>query len=140
MIYMDKKVLSLGLVILVVGILLVVAYWPLTAVRGRDLSTEGYEVGDKVTIYGTITKIDTFMGQERIQIDGELYIYNIDQNTDMKEGDVVYGEVRYTQELFGLLNFWRLEEDLSLKRNVDMIFYAVTGVGVAVSAAGAVKV
>ncbi len=137
---MDKKLLSLGVVILIVGLFLVLAYWPMTAVRGRDLSLTDYEVGDTVKVYGTITRIYTFLGQEIIEIDGELDIVNVDSNTSRKEGDVVYGEVRYTQELLGLLNFWRLQGELGLKRNFDMIFYGIALAGVVVGTAGAVKV
>ncbi len=139
---MNKVLLYIGIVILVIGLILVVAFWPLTAVRGRDLSREDYEIGDTVKFYGTITSIDyiELLGVERIEIDGELEIYNAEERTDRKEGDVVYGEVRYSQELFGILNFWRLQGELNLKRNIDMIFYGISIAGVAVSAAGYSKI
>ena len=134
---MNKILLSIGVVILVLGLILVVAFWPLTAVRGRDLTTEGYEVGDKVTIYGTITRITQLGDLELIQIDGELEIVKTEGRTSMQEGDVIYGELRYSQTL---VRYWRIEGDLKPKMHIDLIFYGITGVGVAVSAAGAVKV
>ena len=134
---MNRILLSIGVVILVLGLILVVAFWPLTSVRGRDLTTDGYEVGDKVTIYGTITRIIPLGDLELIQIDGELEIVKTDGRTSMQEGDVIYGELRYSQTL---IRHWRIEGDLKPKMHVDLIFYAITGVGLAISAAGAVKV
>ncbi len=134
---MEKKILSIGIVIFVVGLFLVVAYWPLTAVKGRDISTDDYEVGDKVTIYGTITRITGLGEMYFIQIDGELEIVKLDGQTSMEEGDMIYGKIRCTQDI---IRYWRLEEDLKLKRNIDLLFYGITGVGVAVTTVGVVKI
>ncbi len=98
---MDKRVLSIGIVLLVIGIILIFAFWPLTAVGGRDISTDDYEVGDRVTIYGTITDITGIGEVVLVELDGDtdIIVEQSREEFDFEEGDVVYGEIRLSQEL-----------------------------------------
>lgn len=131
---MNKGLLSAGIVIIILGLFLALAFWPMVAVRGRGLSAADHDAGDKVTVYGTITRITSMGIVEFIQLDGELEIVNDGERTNRKEGDVVYCELRLSS-----LNIWMLNGDIRLKRNIDIPFYLISILGVGISAAGAVK-
>ena len=161
---MDKRILSAGLVILIVGIFLIVAFWPIFATNGKDLAEdqtdgqfESYDAGDTVMFTGTITDIGETnlpqwmrdLGLENmvhIEIDGELSIVLVGTSSiDHSIGDDVYGKiVLQEQDILGMgtREYWELEskDNLNSKQIINYVFYGITGVGVATTVAGAVKI
>lgn len=153
---MNRNLLSVGVVILLVGLFLMVAFWPLTGVSARDIASDheggdygSYDEGDKVKVYGTITDINTAdfsetwenVGAEDfiiVELDGDLTIFVSGRNeTDFSEGDQVYGEIEL--ETLLSLEYWNMDGDLRSKTTLDYIFYGVTGLGIGVALVGAIK-
>ncbi|MGM0405796.1 MAG: hypothetical protein ACQEQM_06615 [Thermoplasmatota archaeon] len=149
---MDKKVFSIGVTILLVGTFLIFAFWPLTATSARDLAEEkednyeDFEIGETLTVYGTITNIREFSIIDTnimiVELDGDFdFLIEGKDSIDFSEGDVVYCDITRGELLEGFddLGYWELEDELKSKRTIDLLFYALTGVGIAVAAYGAAK-
>lgn len=145
---MDEKILGVGVVILLVGLFLVVAFWPLTAVSGDKLADDldegkykSYDEGDKVTVYGTITDKSEFGNHLLIELDSDFTFLIEDKDSiDFSEGEDIYTEIYLKQEeLLGNFEYWAMKGQLNNKRNLDYIFYAVLGGGAIISAAGLIK-
>ncbi|MFW6038107.1 MAG: hypothetical protein ACOC89_01035 [Candidatus Saliniplasma sp.] len=148
---MDKKVFSIGVTILIIGTFLIFAFWPLTATSASELAEakednyEDFEIGETVTVYGTITDIRELDIFEIIvvELNGDIEIIIEDQTSiEFSEGDMVYCDITRGEliEGFETLGYWELEGELKSKRTLDFLFYGFAGIGIAVAAYGAAKV
>ena len=160
---MNKDILALGLVILIAGLFLTLAFWPLFGVSGRELADdqevniidifieyESYSEGDTVLVYGTISDFypdwaeelyDAIVGVP-VEIDDDLIIILANQNsTDLEVGDEVYGRVTLNEEsgIIQDFEFWVHDGDLRSKTVLDYASYGLVGAGVAVTVVGVVK-
>jgi len=152
---MNRSLLSVGVVILLVGLFLMVAFWPMTGVDARQLADdsedwdyESYDEGDEVKVYGTITDINKDLSSTWeslglgkliiLELDGDLtVVVSGKDGIDFSEGDQVYGN--FELESFLLGEYWNLEDNLKSKTILDYIFYGVTGLGIGVALVGAIK-
>ncbi len=152
---MNRSLLSVGVVILLVGLFLMVAFWPMTGVDAKQLADdsedwnyESYDEGDEVKVYGTITDINKGLSSTWENLGfGELIILELDgdltvivsgkEDIDFSEGDQVYGN--FELETFLLGEYWNLEGELRSKTTLDYIFYGVTGIGIGVALVGVIK-
>ena len=153
---MNKDIFALGLVILIVGLFLTLAFWPLFGVSGRELADdqdgteyESYAEGDTVLVYGTVTEVNEYpdiigdileelVGGVPVEIDDNLIIILANQNsTDLEVGDDVYGRLTLNEELGS--EFWVHDGDLRSKAVLDYASYGLVGAGVAVTVVGVVK-
>ena len=147
---MEKRILSGGGILLIVGLFLTLAFWPLFGISGSEIAEdreglqfESYDEGDKVLVYGTITSIgETPDWLEDlgvfIQIDNEINLILTDiDSTDFEVGDEVYG--RLTLKDFAGIEYWEIEGDLSSKQTVDHLFYGIAASGAFIGAFGAIK-
>ncbi len=148
---MNKRIFATGLVLVVIGSFLAVAFWPIFGASPSqlsedrvDLSYESYDVGDEVLVYGTIT----FIGRPPQQLEGlgtyvEIdekigFILDSDDALDFEEGDHVYGRV--TLNRFTMVEYWELDGSLRSKRLIDYTFFGVIGVGIATVVVGLIKI
>lgn len=159
---MDKKISGIGLVLLFVGILLIVAFWPIFGVNARDIKDDedngefkSYDEGDEVNVYGTITDIRIndlpYFLEELgvkdsvlVELEGDFWVLIDDQNsTDFEEGDSVYCKMTLKDIEVGTMSFeyWEVSSDssLNMKNNLNYFFYIIAGLGIAVSSVGFVK-
>jgi len=157
---MNKDIFALGLVILIVGLFLTLAFWPLFGVSGRELADdqdgteyESYAEGDTVLVYGTVTEVNEYpdiigdileelVGGVPVEIDDNLIIILANQNsTDLEVGDEVYGRVTLNEEsgIIQDFEFWVHDGDLRSKTVLDYASYGLVGAGVAVTVVGVVK-
>ena len=148
---MDKRFLAGGGVLLIVGLFLTLAFWPIFGVSGSELAEdrdglqyESYDEGDEVLVYGVITSIGEppdWLDEELgvfVQIDDEINLILTDvDSTDFEEGDEVYGRLRLNTIL--TYEYWELDDELNSKRTVDYLFYGITGAGLVIAIVGAVK-
>ncbi len=160
---MNKKILTSGIVILVIGILLAVLFWPIFGVSGSELEDdqdglvfESYSQDDTVLVYGTITEItetdfpDWF---EEIGIrnaihveldDGFSFVIHDEEGGDFSEGDSVYGNLILREEsiAFGIgrIEYWEMTGSLRSKRFVDILFYGTIIAGAVITGVGVVKI
>ncbi|MBS3817362.1 MAG: hypothetical protein KGY76_07355 [Candidatus Thermoplasmatota archaeon] len=156
---MDKRIVSAGLVILIIGFFLVVAFWPIFGVSGSGLADDrkdneygSYDEGDEVLVHGTITEkseppewLDIIEDVEKrvyIEIDDDFSLILKGKNsTDFEVGDDVYCELKLKKGTFLTedYEYWEMEGDLSSKTLVDYLFYGITGTGIVIAVVGAVK-
>ncbi|MGM0509783.1 MAG: hypothetical protein ACQESD_01465 [Thermoplasmatota archaeon] len=152
---MNRNLLSVGVVILLVGLFLMVAFWPMTGVDAKQLADdsdnwnyESYDEGDEVKVYGTITDINKDLSSTWeslglgkliiLELDGDLTVaVSGKDDIDFSEGDQVYGNFELDTFLLG--EYWHLEGELRSKTTLDYVFYGVTGLGIGVALVGAIK-
>ncbi len=155
---MDKTILSIGLVVLVIGLFLAFAFWPIFGVSGSELADnkdgpqyDSYDEGDQIMVYGTITNIGEYPDwmemigmEERVHVeineDFDLYVRGTD-SIDYETGDDIFCRLTLQEEdiLGQAYEYWEMEGDLNSKRLVDYTFYGITGGGVALVAVAALK-
>jgi len=157
---MDKRISCIGLVLLVVGIILIVSFWPIFGENANDIKKsdgkyKGYDVGNEVTVHGTITEIkendfpgllEKFGVNDNVlfELGGNIWILvNNESSIDFQEGEEVYCEVTLNKDesISGSFEYWVLgsNEEIRLKDRLDYIFYFIAGIGTAISSAGFIK-
>jgi len=144
---MNKNIFAVGLVVLIVGLFLTLAFWPIFGVSGSGLAEKheenDFEEGESVWVYGTITNINEigFLDITILELDNELVLWK-EGESDFSEGDSVYGTVVYSELIEGIpgSSYWELEGDLRSKQIIDLLFYATLGAGIVIVAAGIIKV
>ncbi len=143
-----KRLAIVGIALALVGLLLAVAYWPLTSVSGPQLRADeqgngflGYAVGAQVTIHEKVDNVSytSFLGPS-VTV---LWIDSGDPNNPVPvyvEGDarpvVTAGEVVYMpavleQTLLGI-EFWQVSTPSAIHAAwpIDAAFYGALGLGV----------
>lgn len=160
---MDKRLFFTGVAILLVGTLLIFAFWPLISSSAesvhedRDgLLYDSYEQDDTIMIRGTITDIREddypdwmedigFTDSVYVELDDNFsFVVSGQSSIDFSEGDLIYARfiLREDSIAFGIgtVEYWELDGEIRSKRTIDYIFYTIAGAGVIIAAAGAVKV
>ncbi|MFO8110670.1 MAG: hypothetical protein R6U17_09185 [Thermoplasmata archaeon] len=160
---MNRNLFAVGIVILVIGLFLSLAFWPLFGTSAESLADdrtglvyESYEEGDKVTVYGTITNIETTNypeWMEEIGISNVVYVELDDgftflipdqTSTDFSEGDSIYARTTLEEEGFilgwGRVQYWEQSGMIGNKLLLDVIFYITLALGVIITVAGTVKI
>ncbi|MEF8874611.1 MAG: hypothetical protein V5A88_08085 [Candidatus Thermoplasmatota archaeon] len=143
---MNKNILAVGLVVLIAGLFLTVAFWPIFGVSGSELADQqeenGFEEGESVRVYGTITDIEEidFFDITILEIDNDLLLWK-EGGTDFSEGDSIHGNVVYSELVEGIdrTATWEIEGDLSSKQIIDITFYATLGAGIVIVGVGIIK-
>ncbi len=152
-----KRLAIVGVVIAIVGLLLAVAYWPLTSVSGPQLRADesgngftGYAVGATATIHAKVDNVSyvSFLGPSTTV----LWIDSGDPNSPVPvyvEGDarpvVTPGETVYmpaTLELTFLgIEYWQVSSpsDIHAAWPIDYAFYGAVGLGVVMVVADALR-
>lgn len=159
---MDKKISSIGIIILVIGIILILTFWPLFGVKAMDIDRKDngfefkqYDIGDKITIHGTITdiKVNDFpnyyeeIGVEDnvlFELSGNVWILIENEDSfNFKIGKDVYCDIILEdQDIFGsTFEYWTLDskDDINLKNNLNYMFYFIAGTGTVIAAVGFVR-
>lgn len=152
---MNKKTLSIGITILIIGMFLSVGFWPIFSVSAEGLADdydigngeiESYEEGDTVLVQGTVTGLDEYpellgdLFEETIsgipiELDDDFFIILEGQNsTELEKGDEVYGRISIEEELG--IEYFLHDGDLNLKQTINLLFYSLSGAGAGVAAVG----
>ncbi len=152
-----KRLAVVGIALALVGLLLAVAYWPLTSVSGVQLRSNeagngylGYAVGAKITIHEKVDNVSysSLFGPSATV----LWIDSGDPNHPVPvyvEGDarpvVTLGEVVYMpavleQGPFGF-EYWQVStpSDIHAAWPIDAAFYGALGLGVVFVIADAMR-
>lgn len=152
-----KRLAIVGIVIALVGLLLVVAYWPLTSVNGAQLRADeqgggflGYAVGAKITIHEKIDNVSyvSLLGPSTtvLWIDSgdpnnpvPVYVQG-DARSVVTPGEVVYMPAVLEQTVLGL-QYWQVStpSDIHPAWPIDAAFYGTLGVGVVLVVADALR-
>jgi len=138
--------IKIGIFVLIAGLFLVFAFWPLVSVTGEDLRLDreilhyrSYNEGDKVLIHERIVRLDgiVWFGLNMTQVEIEdgsateqtFFYVQGDATKDFKAGDMIYTTLTLKQ-LFGL-EYWQVDNvgDIHQSWPVDVIFYLVTLLG-----------
>jgi len=156
---MDKRFFFSGVAILLVGTLLIFAFWPLFSTSAESVEEdrdgllyESYEKDDTVMIRGTITEIREenypdwmedlgFTDSVHVELDDDFsFIVRDESSIDFSEGDLIYARLILREDRIILpIEYWELHGEIRSKQTVDYLFYFVSGAGVIIAAAGAIK-
>jgi hypothetical protein len=153
-----RRLAILGLALTLVGLILVVGYWPLTTVSGAELAAawdgdeyRGYPVGSRITIHERILNIDynAFFGTTSLELDdgnpdvATSILVRGNASTAVRPNDVVYMDAVLQQAMFGLASFlfWEVAtpQDIHPSWPIDAMFYGIMAVGVAILALAALR-
>ncbi len=150
-----KRLGIVGVVIALVGLFLVVAYWPLTSVSGPQLRADessggytGFTVGDMVTIHGRVDNVSyvAFLGATVLGIDSgdpnhpvPVYVQG-DARPALTPGEEVYMRATLQPAAFGI-EYWQVStpSDIHPAWPIDYAFYGTMGLGVVLVVADAVR-
>lgn len=150
-----RRLAVAGLVLTVVGILLVVGFWPLTSVTPAQLlaarnggSYSGYAVGTRITIHGkvlsvsyadyfgaTLTRLEMDTGDPNNPVD--VFVQG-DARGVVTPGETVYMSAVLEPAFFGV-EYWQVATptDVHAAWPVDYAMYGLTGLGVVMVGVGA---
>ena len=143
-----KRLAIVGIALALVGLLLAVAYWPLTSVSGPQLSADeqgsgflGYAVGAKVTIHEKVDNVSysSFLGPSITVLwmdSGDprnpvpVYVQG-DARPVVTPGEVVYMPAVLEETLLGI-QYWQVStpSDIHAAWPIDAAFYGAMGLGV----------
>jgi hypothetical protein len=152
-----KRLAIVGVVLALVGLLLAVAYWPLTSVSGAQLRTAeqgngflGYAVGARVTIHERVDNVSyasifgpsvTVLWIDSGDPNDPIPVYvQGDARPVVTPGEVVYMPATLQQTLFGI-EYWQVStpSDVHAAWPIDAAFYGAVGLGVVCLAVDAVR-
>jgi len=162
---MSKNIASVGLILLIVGSFLALAFWPFFGVSAVELADDAdgaqyrsYDEGDTELVYGSITDvimdgdeapspigylIEEFVNAVAVELDDDLVvIFAEESSTEFDVGDEVYGRLTLNEEesIFEEKNeFWVHDGDMRSKDNIDYLSYGLIGAGIAVTGLGVIK-
>ena len=154
---MVRALVVVGLVLLLAGGAGYFAYYPITGKRPADLKVAEkiemgsityppYRDGDKVTVYGAISRMDYDSNQQqtalRLDFVDLQFLVPGDQNTRFKVGDNVQIKVYLDEIVFIVkVQFWRSAsaDDMSPMFTYQMIFAGVAVVGLLLALVGLSK-
>ncbi len=152
-----KRLAIVGVVIAIVGLLLAVAYWPLTSVNGAQLRADesgggftGYAVGATATIHGKVDNVSyvSFLGPATtvLWIDSgdpnnpvPVYVEG-DARPVVTPGEEVYMRATLEPAILGL-EYWQVSTpaDVHAAWPIDYAFYGAVGLGVVLVVADALR-
>ena len=152
-----KRLVVVGIVLALVGLVLAVAYWPLTSVSGAQLRADeqgggflGYAAGAKITIHEKIDNVSyvSFLGPSTtvLWIDSgdpgnpvPVYVEG-DARPVVTPGEVVYMPAVLEQTVLGL-EYWQVStpSDINAAWPVDYAFYGTKGFGVVLVVADSLR-
>ncbi len=152
-----KRLAIVGIALALVGLLLAVAYWPLTSVSGSQLRADeqgngylGYAVGAQVTIHEKIDNVSysSFLGPSVTVLwmdSGDpnnpvpVYVEG-DARPVVTPGEVVYMPAVLEQTVLGI-EYWQVSTPANIHAAwpVDAAFYGVLGLGIVMVVADAVR-
>ena len=155
-----RKMLGIGVLIAVVGVVLLLAFWPLTSVSGAQLlnAQQGndyptYADGTQITIHATVADMHSgsFLGSSYTFLDLQtndpnhnvtVYVQG-DASGSVSAGETVYmTAVLHRVTLLGAsLAYWEVPtpQDIHPSLPVDASFAGISLAGVVVAAVGALR-
>ncbi len=156
---MDKKFFFTGVIILLVGALFALAFWPLFGTSAESLGEdkdgrlyESYDEDDTIMVYGTITEILEedypnwmkdigFTDSVHVELnDNFSFVVSGQTSIDFSEGDLIYAPLILREDkLIVTIEYWELHGEIRSKRTIAYLFYMISGAGVVIAATGAVK-
>ena len=139
-----RRLLVIGFVLVLVGAVLALGFWPLTSVSGAQLLAAhqgnayvGYALGSRITVHEKVLSVDytSILGLSTVEIE--------DGNPDVATTLTVRGDARAAAPVGSTvyatavlqqfaLQYWEVASpsDIHSSLPVDVAFYAVLGLGI----------
>jgi hypothetical protein len=149
-----RRLLVIGLVLVLVGVLLAAGFWPLTSVGGAQILAAhqgneyvGYALGSRILIHEKVltASYSSLLGFSTVEIE--------DGNPDVQTSFTVRGDARAAapvgsyvyasavlQQVLGLV-YWEVATpgDIHLSWPLDAVFYLIAGLGVVLLVAAVLR-
>ncbi len=157
---MDRNLFVVGVIVLVIGLVLSFAFWPIfgttpeSLYEDRDgLIYESYEREDTVLVHGTITnvRIDDFPGWMEdlgfrdaiwVELDEDFsFVIRDETSIDYSEGDSIYARLTLREEslILGRIEYWEMTGSLGNKQLLNVVFYVIAALGAVITVVGVIK-
>jgi hypothetical protein len=157
---MSKKLIVIGIVLIFIGAILVIGFWPLIGKDCQTVEDGNYSHEDSVTIYGEIEKmryVNIKNNANLILIEGSSYyietngtfiftegdfvffVENKNVTANFEKGDQIYATIVYKEVEIGPITFhyWTSSE-INSTSSVNLTFFIVIIVGAALIMIGAI--
>jgi hypothetical protein len=144
---MSKKLIVIGIVLIFIGAILVIGFWPLIGKDCQTVEDGNYSHEDSVVIYGEIKDMEYFSSSV-LKINGTLitleedftfWVEDKDVTNDFKIGDQIYATIVYKEVEIGptTFHYW-VSSEINSTSSVNLTFLIVIIVGAALIMIGAI--
>ena len=152
---MNKKLIVIGIVLIFIGAILVIGFWPLIGKDCQTVENSTYSPEDSVIIYGEIkdmryVNIKNNVGDPYyIEANGTFifmeenfvfFVENKNVTANFENGDQIYATIVYKEVEINhvtLYDYW-VTSEINSTSSVDLTFFIVMIVGAALVMIGAV--
>jgi len=145
---MSKKLIVIGIVLIFIGAILVIGFWPLIGKDCQTVEDGNYSHEDSVVIYGEIKDMRYFYSSVfkingtfvTLEGDFDFWIENKDVTNDFKIGDQIYATIVYEEVEINhvtLYDYW-VTSEINSTSSVNLTFFIVIIVGAALIMIGAI--
>ena len=139
---MNKIIVIVGIVVIVIGVILLGTFPAAFYKSARNLNSDDYHDGEKVTVYGTITKIEysSLINKTAVELDGNLTVFFDGNLTGYHEGDYVFVTIEKTNIIqFGnwKVSAWQsTAKDIHYVSSMQLYFYILILIGIILAVIG----
>ena len=142
---MNKGLIIAGIVIIATS-LIVIALFPAAFYKpAKDVNSDDYKDGDKITVYGTITDINYVGGNintTSITLDNNLTVFIHGKVKHFTNGDYVYLTIEKTSAIkIGNWEFsyWKSsQDDIHYVSDIHFYLYMLMAIGIIIAVAGVI--
>ena len=141
---MNKILIIVGIILIAIGLVLAGTFPWAFYKSAKDIKSDNYKEGDKVTVYGTITKIDysSLINKTAVELDGNLTVFFDGELKNYKTGDQVFLTIEKTNVVqFGnwKLSVWESnEKDIHYVSDMQLYFYVLMAIGIIIAVIGVI--
>ena len=142
--FMNKILVIAGIVVIVIGLILFGTFPKAFYKSAKDINSDDYKDGEKVTVYGTITKLEynSLIDNTTVELDGNLTLFFNGHLKGYNEGDYVFVTIEKTNIIqFGnwKVSAWKSsEKDMHYVSSMQLYFYILMIIGIILAAIGVI--
>lgn len=143
---MNKKLMVIGIVLIFIGVILIIGFWPLIGKDCQTVEDGSYSNEDSVIIYGEIDDMKYFSSSPlkingtlvTLEKDFDFWIVNKDVTDDFEVGDQIYATIVYNEVDVGIttLNYWT-SSGINSTSSVNLTFFIILTIGATLIMIGA---
>ncbi len=145
---MKKGLIIAGIVIIAIALILVALFPAAFYKPAKNVNSDDYKDGDKITVYGTITKIVNNTHWVRLTnislvvLDDNLTVFIPGELKHFEKGDYVYMTIEKTSAIHignWEVSYWKgSKDDIHYVSDVHFYLYVIMAIGIIIAAVGVI--
>ncbi len=135
---MKKGLIIAGIVVIAIALILVALFPAAFYKPAKNVNSDDYKDGDKITVYGTITKIGhlPWINITILQLDNNLTVRIPGELKHFHEGDYVYLTI---EKKSSLLAQWETsQDDIHYVSDIHFYLYVIMAIGIIIAVVGVI--